>query len=59
MQFGFQSAFTTLASNEFLQGVYFLGGTALNATGIMEDISRMVREDNLIIDIVFATLTQS
>ena len=59
MQFGLQLEFTSLALNEFLQDVYFLCGTALDASGIMKNISHMVREHNFIINIVLATLTQS
>jgi len=54
-----QSGFTTLASNEFLQDVYFLCITALDASGIMKNISPMVREDKFIIHVVLASLTQS
>ncbi len=56
---GLQSGFTSLALNEFLQNVYFPGRTALDATGIVKHISRMVREHKFVIDIVLATLTQS
>ena len=59
MQSGLQLGFTRLASNEFLQDVYFLRSTALDASGIMKNISCMVREHKFVIDIVLATLTQS
>ncbi|SRR6266404_6404707 len=59
MQSGLQSACTSLALNEFFQNDYFLCPTALDASGIMKNISRMVREHKFIIDIVLATLTQS
>ncbi len=59
MQSGLQSVCTRLVSNEFLQDVYFLCRTALDAAGIMKNISRMVREHEFVVDIVLATLTQS
>jgi len=59
MYSGLQPARNRLASNESLQNVYFLCGTALDAPGIMKNISRVVREHKFIVDLVLATLAQN
>ena len=52
----FQSFLFRLAFDKFLNDVQFVFATRLKSAGVVENIARMVREDEFVVDLVFATL---
>jgi hypothetical protein len=57
MQSVLQSHLLRLAGDEFLDSVQLAFTARLKSTGVMENISLMVREDEFILNIVMATLS--
>jgi hypothetical protein len=51
-----QSAFSTLALNEFLQNLKFLGATGLDSPRIVKNVARMIGEHKFVVDRVLAAL---
>ena len=56
MQFVLQTLVSTLAPNEFFQGLEFLLITCLYSLGIMKNITRVIGKHNLVVDAVLASL---
>ena len=57
MQSVLQSPHLRLAGDETLDSLQFAFTTCLKSTGVMENISPMVREDEFVLNIVIATLS--
>ena len=52
-----QSLFMRLANDKFLDGLQLVCTACLKSTGVMEDVSSVVREGDFIVDVVNATLS--
>ena len=52
-----QSLLLRLAKEKFLDDLQFVFTACLKSTGVMEDVSSVVREGEFIIDVVKATLS--
>ena len=52
-----QSSLPRLASDKFLDSPQLVCAACLKSTGVMEDVSIVVREDEFILDVVKATLS--
>ena len=57
MQSVFQSPFSTLALNEFVQNFEFVCATRFDSARIVENITLMIGEHKFVVDAVFASLT--
>ena len=57
MQFVFQSLFSTLASNKIFQDLELLLITRLYSLGIVKNVTWVIGEHKLVIDVVLASLT--
>ena len=56
MQFVSQALFSTLALNELFQDPKFIYATRLYSSRIMKDITLMIGEHQLVVDLVLASL---
>ena len=54
MQFVSQALFSALASNEIFQDLEFVNATRLDSFGIVKDITRVIGENEFVVDLVFA-----
>ena len=52
-----QSLLPRLANDKFSDGPHLVSTACLKSTGVMEDVSIVVREDEFIFDVVKATLS--
>ena len=56
MQFVLQCPFSALASDEIFQDLEFVNATRLDSLRIVKDITRVIGENEFVIDFVFASL---
>ena len=56
MQFVSQSLFSALASDEIFQDLEFVNATRLDSLRIVKDITRVIGENEFVIDFVLAPL---
>ena len=56
MQFVSQLLFSALASNEIFQDMEFVNAARLDSLRIVEDITRVIGENEFVVDLVLAPL---